>query len=73
MPKGKSKTSNSIFVFKVALTGRKTFWRRIAAEGMESPRAKQARGHASGAPQYKRKRRREWPALDRGCDPRWGC
>lgn len=20
----------------------------------------------------KRKRRRKWPALDRGCDPRWG-
>lgn len=35
MPKGKSKTSNPIFVFKVVLAGWKTIGRRIAAGGME--------------------------------------
>lgn len=36
MPKAKSEISNRVFIFKVALAGRKSIWRRIAARASQT-------------------------------------
>ena len=36
MPKTKSEISNRVFIFKVALAGRKTIWRRIALRASQT-------------------------------------